>query len=44
MLSTRFLPKLCFQFRDKESALNYDVVIGDDLYTDNVKGVLLEYF
>lgn len=31
MLSTMFMTKLCFQFRDKESALIYDVCIGDNL-------------
>ena len=31
MLSTMFMPKPCFQFDDKESALIYDVYIEDDL-------------
>jgi PTS system mannitol-specific IIC component len=33
MLSTMFMPKPCFQFGDKESALIYDVLIGDGLHT-----------
>lgn len=31
MMSTTFMTKPCFQFGDKESALIYDVFIGDNL-------------
>lgn len=37
MLSTTFLPKPCFQFDDKESALIYDVFTGK-IPSDRARG------
>lgn len=39
MMSTMIMTKPCFQFADKESALIYDVVIGDNLSEYSVKGI-----
>lgn len=38
MMSTTFMTKPCFQFGDKESALIYDVFIGDDLQEEVNEG------
>lgn len=38
MLSTTFMPKPCFQFGDKESALIYDVFKGEYLSECSAEG------